>query len=328
MKKLRCGLLGAGYQGRTHAKKLAGHPMAEWVAVADINPAAAEAALEFAPGARVYTDGFSMIKDAGLDALYVAIPPCGHTGEVEAAAAKGIHLLLEKPLALDSARASAMVEAVEKAGVTSQVGFHMRFLKSVQAMKKMLVDGSAGRPLLFSSRYWVNMEGNEWWRRRDGSGGQVVEQIIHMYDLALHWMGRPEAVNGVASKLTRQAAADYTIEDTSVGLLRFPGGALATLTGSNCAVHMHFIGDFQMVCENATFVYTNSGQHWVTPDKALIYNPDGTVRHAFTEDGDPYRLETDDFLSAIREGRPALTPARHGLEAMLVTEKVRDGNVI
>jgi len=312
--------------GKTHAKKLARHPLAELAAVADANPRAAEAvARELAPNANIFADGHAMIRDGGLDVLYVALPPCAHSGEVEAAAAKGVHVFMEKPLALDSARASAMVAAIEKAGVTSQVGFHMRFLKSVQAMKAMLEDGSAGRPLLFNARYWVNMEGNDWWRRREGSGGQVLEQIIHMYDLALHWMGRPETVRGVSAKLARQGDATHTIEDTSVGVVRFASGALASITGSNNAVRMHFFGDVHMVCENAVFNYTSTGQHWVVPDKAVICNPDGAVLHAFTEDADPYQLETDDFLSAIRAGRPARTPARHGLEAMLVAEQVRDG---
>jgi len=328
MTKLRCGLLGAGYQGKTHAKILAGHPLAELVAVADIKPGAAEAAArEFAPGAKVYTDGYSMIKEAGLDVMYAVIPPYGHTGEIEAAAAKGIHLFMEKPIALDSARASAMVAAVEKAGVKSQVGFHMRFYKSVQAMKAMLEDGSAGRPTLFSARYWVNMEGPDWWRDRGRSGGQVVEQVIHIYDLALHWLGRPEAVNGVVTNVVRPVVPSYTIEDTSLGLMRFPGGALAAITGSNNAVPMHFFGEFHMVCEKATFIYASTGQHWKASDQASIYYHDGSARH-FTEDGNPYLSETDQFLAAVRDDKPTLSPARHGLDALRACEQVRDGNVI
>ena len=328
MAKFRCGVIGAGFMGKNHAQRLARHPLAELVAMADTDTEKAGAIVrEVAPQARFHATGHEMLAAEKLDALYVALPPFAHAGEVEAAAAKGLHVFLEKPLAISSARAQTMVTAIERAGVVSQVGFHLRFLKSVTALKKAIDEGAAGRPTLFSGRYWTRMDGSDWWRDRGRSGGQALEQIIHMYDLAMFLFGPLAEAQGVAANLTHLNRADYTIEDTSLGVARFRNGALAVVTGSNCAVDMHFFGDFRVVCEHLTLDHVCAGQTWVAPDRATFYRSNGQVE-TLVEDGDPYGAETDDFLAAIRGKRPALTPVRQGLEAMRVAEKVRDGNLL
>jgi len=136
-----------------------------------------------------------------------------------------------------------MVEAIEKAGVVSQVGFHMRFRASVSKLKQILDEGSAGRTTMFTGRFWCNMLGKDWWQRKDGSGGQIYEQLIHIYDLALHLLGQPDSVCGFMDNLTHTHVEGYTIEDTSIGTIRFADGSLATITGSNSALGWDTNGD-------------------------------------------------------------------------------------
>jgi len=318
---LRVGFVGCGFIAGVHAKALRQIPQVELAAVADTDGARRTA---FAAQYQIQASFASfpaMLDAARLDAIYFCIPPFAHDGEVERAAARGLNLFLEKPIALNAAHAARMVAAIEGANVKSQVGFHFRFLKSVRRIRQLLESGEAGRPTLFSGRYWTNMDGAPWWRDRNQSGGQVFEQVIHIYDLARHLCGDVEVAQGVLRNLCHQNRADYSIEDTSIGTLQFKNGALGVITGSNCAVPIHFFGDFRLVCEKMTLDYSCTGQNWVTPDAARLYRSNGDIE-ALVEDEDPYLLESKDFIAAIRENRATATPARAGLEAIQLIETI------
>lgn len=322
-KTLRAGILGAGFMGMQHAQSL---KAADRVTVA----AVCEKRIDFAhqliakaglAEAKAYGDFAAMLQAESLDILYVCIPPHAHEGEAETAAARGIHVFLEKPIAFDSRRARAVVEAIERAGVASQVGFHYRFRKSVRRLRELIAAGEAGQPTLFSGRYWTNFEGSEWWRDQNRSRGQIYEQLIHMYDLAIHLLGTPSAASGWMANLQHRGTAGYTIEDTSIGTLQFQNGSMAVVTGSNCAVPVHFMGDFGVVFSKATLQYSCTGQTWVNPDQAVLHRAE--VKETFVEDEPAYLLETQNFIQAIREGHNrTLTPARQGLTAIEAVEKV------
>jgi predicted dehydrogenase len=319
---MQVGLVGSGFMAGVHAGALGKIDGVEVCAVTSLTQ---ELAADFIRDknlkARAYGDFSAMLAAERLEAVYLCIPPFAHAGEVEMAAKRGIHLFLEKPIAIDAAAAQTMAEAIERNRVKSQVGFHLRFRKSVKELKARIDAGTAGRPTLFTGRYWTQMEGSEWWRDRARSGGQIFEQAIHLYDLAMHLFGPVESASGMIDNLCHRDRPDYTIEDSSVGMLRFANGAMGVVTGSNCAVPMHFFGDFRAVCSKATLDYHCTGQNWVHPDTAVLYSGE-TVQDEFVEDEDCYLLESLDFIAAIREDREALTPVRDGLAAIRLVETV------
>ena len=194
MTPLRVGILGCGSYAHRHANLLALPDEATLVAFCDRNEWKARAyADQYTGGAAgVFTDHVTMLDCADLDVLVVAVPPYGHTDEVEQAAARGVHLLIEKPIALTSEQGWRMVEAAEQAGIKTQVGFMFRFGAAVEQMKALLDSGEAGRPGLMSARYFCNALHADWWRVREKSGGQLVEQAIHIFDLALSVRRRGE----------------------------------------------------------------------------------------------------------------------------------------
>ncbi len=326
MTKLRVGILGAGFMGQTHGQRLVKREGVTLAGICDVAPGAA-AALKEKLGATdaVVFDSFDrMLAEAKLDALYVCLPPFAHAGQVEAAAARGIHLFLEKPIALTVARAEQMVAAIEKAGVVSQVGYHYRFKRCVERFRQLMAGGQAGAPTLFEGRYWCRMPNKGWWPDVTKSGGQVIEQVIHIYDLAMHLFGPIESVTGYAANLAHKEVAGYSIEDTSASVVRFKNGAVACITGSNCALPVHFIGDWRAVCDRAVLEYRTTGQFWVKPDESTVFTHDGeqVTREEFTEDADVSGAETDDFLHAIRTGSKTRSPARDGLNSLKLVAAV------
>jgi len=224
MKPLRVGILGAGGIAARHAAAIAAHPEAATLVACcgrDPDKAAAFAAQH---GGRAYADRERMLDEAALDILIVALPPFAHSDEVESAARRGIHLLLEKPIALDGDHADRMVAAAEAAGITTQVGFMGRFGTAVERWTELADAGATGRPGLYSARFHCNALHAPWWRERQKSGGQMVEQLIHMIDLARYFLGDPATVYARTATFFHRGVERYDSDDLSAMLLGYDDG--------------------------------------------------------------------------------------------------------
>jgi len=308
-----------------HAKALSGFPDVRLVGVCDkANESAAAFAREHGRGELTVYDTFqSMLDGARPDALYVCIPPFAHGDEVEEAARRGIHVFVEKPIALSAERARSMVEAVESAGVKSQVGFQMRFHPAVMELKRRIEAGQAGRPVLFTGRYWTALDGKSWWKDRACSGGQILEQAIHIYDLAAHLMGeaRLSLATGYLANVAHRDDPSYRIEDVSIGLLPLVQSGACVVTGCNAARAMHFIADFRAVFDRVMLDYRCAGQSWITPDAATMSCGEEIVAE-WSDPVDLTRAIDADFIGSIHENRPPAVPIREGLRAIEWVEAV------
>jgi predicted dehydrogenase len=311
MKPLRTGILGCGGFARTHAKNLSALTGdVELVAFCDQNLERAESySAEYSAGqAAVFTRHEDLIAQAGLDLLFICLPPYGHTDEVDLAARRGIHMLIEKPIALDSGHAWHMVQQVEAAGVKSQVGFMFRFGEAVERLKTLLESGQVGPVGLMSARYFCNHLHAEWWRERDKSGGQLVEQVIHMIDLLRYLMGEPSSVISRQANLFHQDVERYTIEDNSASLFGFPNGASGVIYASNSAIPNQWINDYRIVAGGLTAEFSNAN----TARFTFTADPDNLVVEQIAGQRDVHRAEILDLLAAIHTDGVTRTPMREG----------------
>jgi predicted dehydrogenase len=234
--RLRAGILGPGGVAARHAAAVrASGGAVEWAAVCGRDPGRTAAfAARF--GGAPYTDPERMLDEAGLDLLVVASPPFAHAQAAERAARRGIHLLVEKPLALTAEDAGRMVEAANAAGIRTQVGFMYRFGEAVMRWKALAAAGDTGLVGLYAARFHCNALHAPWWRERAKSGGQMVEQLIHLIDLARHMMGEPQSVFARAANLFHRDVPGYDGEDVSAVVLGYESGAITTLHATNAAV--------------------------------------------------------------------------------------------
>src|SRR4030095_16193895 len=123
MPRLRTAILGCGGFANRHAQNLIALPDdIELLAFCDHHEwNAHEFSEKYSEGkGTIFTDPQEMFEKADLDLVVICLPPFAHTNEVELAAKHGIHILIEKPIALSSEHAWRMVEAVERAGVKTQ----------------------------------------------------------------------------------------------------------------------------------------------------------------------------------------------------------------
>jgi predicted dehydrogenase len=322
-KLFRVGMIGCGGIANRHATILEKLDRTELVAFCDI---AVERARDFA---EKYADGkppvFShyhkMFEKVPLDVVYVCLPPFAHADEVEVAAAKHVHVFIEKPIALTMELANRMVAATDRAGVKTQVGFMSRFGEAVERVKGMLDSSQAGPPGLMVGKYFCNALHAPWWREKEKSGGQIVEQIIHTYDIVRYLLGEPESVLARTANQFHKDVERYTSEDVSATVITFKNGAIATVAGSNGAIPGRWISSYELVARNLTVSFADPNHATLTHTNV---NPVKEEMIAGTSDMS--LAETLDLLEAIEQDRPTRTPMIEGKKTLeLVLAATRAG---
>jgi predicted dehydrogenase len=253
-----------------------------------------------------YTEFGRMLAEASLDILIVALPPHAHGGQVEAAAAAGVHLLVEKPIALDLARADLMVAA--SAGVTAACGFMYRHGDAVRHWDAL----DHGRVGHFAGSFHCNALHAPWWRERDKSGGQMVEQLIHIVDLARHALGMPQTVYARAANLFHRDVERYSGEDVSAIVLGYDDGRIGVLHASNAAIPGRWMKSWQIIAERATGMFAN----WNTAE--IVRTSGEPQAETVAGSTDPFVAQLTDLVAAIRERRKPLVPLRDGLDTLRI----------
>ncbi len=229
---VKIGFIGTGGIARRHFAALKDIPEARVVACTDVDPdRAAEAAARFA-GAGAYTDHREMLDKQDLDAAYICVPPHAH-GPIELdLIERRIPFFLEKPLANDLETAAEILEALQRTDLVTSVGYHLRYGENVGRLRDLLDENP---PVVARGLYACGIPGAPWWRRKEQSGGQVVEQSTHVYDLARCLFGEVDQVFCQCRRDVITDEEDYNVEDASICSLRFRDGLLCEIT-STCAV--------------------------------------------------------------------------------------------
>ena len=236
---IRIGFCGTGGIAGEHLKNLQALDLAQVVALYDAAPDRAESArqmLATQPSAAgktpptIYPGLQAMIGDAGLDALYVCLPPFVH-GEPELQALDaGLALYVEKPVALSMDIARQVSQAAHRAGVITAVGYQLRYLPSVARARDLL----AGQPIgMLIGQYLTSLPSTPWWRVISQSGGQVVEQATHTVDMMRFLAGAE--VTSVYAQYSLQILSDQPnldIPDVSALIMRFANGVVGTLSAT------------------------------------------------------------------------------------------------
>jgi predicted dehydrogenase len=253
--RLRVGIIGIGfYAGLAHVPALRATGRAEVVAIARRNPEALAMAKESLGVPRAYTDWHTMLDREQLDAVIVSTPHHVHTEPTLAALDRGLHVLLEKPMALTTSDASAMVQAADRAGRVLLVGYNFRFMGCWRTARTTLQAGEIGNvrqiALAASADFrwvWELDRVPEWlggaatermlgvnslaelWRRDPAmmGGGMFADAGSHLVDLGL-WLAGARATHVLAFDVR----ADLPVEFFVTSQARLANGVLLTLTQS------------------------------------------------------------------------------------------------
>jgi UDP-N-acetyl-2-amino-2-deoxyglucuronate dehydrogenase len=233
---IHVGLIGAGNISDTHARALSAIPEVEIAAVYAPTRAHAEQ-LAGRHGAIACPSLEALLGHRPLDMVVIGSPSGLHAEHGIAAAKHGLHVLVEKPIDVTTARADALIQEAARAGVTLGVIFQDRLKPDVQRLKALVDGGRLGTPILANARVkWYRPPSyyrDSRWRGTQAldGGGALMNQGVHTVDLLLWLLGPVRQVFA----LTRAGLHAIEVEDTAVAVLEFAHGAIGTLEAATSA---------------------------------------------------------------------------------------------
>ncbi|WP_445487120.1 Gfo/Idh/MocA family oxidoreductase [Rhodopseudomonas sp. RCAM05734] len=286
---LRVGVVGAGVMGSNHGRVLAGLPGIELIGIVDPMLEHRTRATKLI-GCPTFSDLESLIA-AGVDAVTIAAPTHLHHQVALACIAKGIHVLVEKPIASTVEEGREIVEAARKAGVTLMVGHVERFNPAVAAVKQAIKD----EDILSIAITRVGP-----FPPRMSDVGVVIDLAVHDIDL-IRWFTESDIVD----VQSRPASAVAEREDIALLQFRTESGVLAHI---NTNWLTPFKARTVTVATRGKYVMGDLLTRQVT--ECFGFKTDGSysMRHLPVGQDEPLRAELMAFLSAVRSGGvPAVT---------------------
>ncbi len=318
MSKIRLGFIGVGGIAQRHLGVLETFGDVEFTGFADPEfDRAVTAASRF--GARAYRRPDELLDDPDLDAVYICVPPFAHGEAERLAIRRGLPFFVEKPLSLDGALAEAIASEVAAADLITAVGYHWRYIDTVEEARRRLSD----RPAQLISGYWLDQTPPpQWWWHQAQSGGQTVEQATHIIDLARYLVGEVTEVFGVAGHLDRAGFPGLDVPTASAATLRFASGAVGNIA-STCLLNWgHRVG-LHLFAEGLAIELTD---HDIMVDV-------GAGRPVQQAQGDPVWREDRDFIDAVRGDRNRVRcPYGEALKthrvALAISQSAREGRAL
>ncbi|MHA3770274.1 Gfo/Idh/MocA family protein [Verrucomicrobiota bacterium sgz303538] len=236
---VRVGVVGLG-MGRTHVENFQKSSFAKVQAICDANEQLLrKTAADFAVP-QTFTSFEEFIEKASIDAVALVVPNFLHKPMTLAALERGLHVLGEKPMAMDVPEAIEMREAIRKSGKKFMIHFNQRFRPEHQFFKEVIDAGKLGN-VYYASAGWRRMRGmprfGGWFGQKSKSGGgPLIDLGVHILDLTRWLMGNPKAVTVSASTfahigraLAMQAEKEFDVEDLAAALIRFDNGSSLVL---------------------------------------------------------------------------------------------------
>jgi predicted dehydrogenase len=316
MKGIHALVLGVGSIGRRHCANLCALGV-ELIDVFDPAPERCRPVVEEL-GAVAHAR-FEDALAAGPDVVLVCTPPVLHVEQAIAALEAGCHVFVEKPLSHSLERVAELEALARERRRVVQVGYNLRFHPGLRILKRLLEDGTLGRPL------WVEAESAQYlpdWRpwqdyrasytARRCLGGGILLDGSHEVDYLTWLLGRPSEVLCMAGRVSD---LDVDVEDCATLLLRFPPRTLAS-------VHLDFVQrGYTRWCKVAG---ERGTAHWSFSAREVrltLAGPAGSQSLPYAFDlNEMYVAELRQFLACVAGGtEPEVTveQARAVLELIL-----------
>jgi len=345
MDKVRFGLYGYGKVAELHAKALASLDNAELVSVCGRNEAA-RAAFASRWGLQHRATPAEMADKDRVQAIIVTTPHLMHPRHSIESSEAGLHVLVEKPMAISTADCDAMMAAAASAGRILGVVSQRRWYPAVRRIRDAIDSGALGAPalgqvIMLGWRDEAYYRSDPWRGSWAGEGGGVlVNQAPHQLDLLTWFMGPAMEVSAYWANLNHPY---IEVEDTAVASVKFQNGALGSILVSNsqkpgiyAKVHVHgrngasagvqtdggamFIAGRSSILEPpVNDLWSIAGEEtnlerWKAGDEAFFKTVDATWYY--------FARQEAEFVDALREGRPPAVSGADGRETVRLIEAI------
>lgn len=311
--QLTMALVGCGYISEAHAKAfLALRNLVRVTAVCDVDAERARARGTQLGAERVFTSYEELLTDSGVDAVDLCLPHLEHASATVAAAQAGMHVLVEKPIAVTLPEADAMIKAAAAASVKLMVAHHQRYEPEHQRIRELLDEGAIGA--IYCARADHNQDfrppPGHWIRNRAAAGGgAMIGYGVHRIDLLRWFVGdiaevahfqvtKPERFEGEASAAT---------------ILRFANGAIGEMA-INWVVRRSPWMDMLFLYGDDGSIHNVGGLHL---DGRRVPATEGGFLRVEVPEGDPFTEEIRHFARCVLDDRE---PLMNGAEARKTLE--------
>ena len=297
-RKIRVGVAGVGHMGKEHARIYAELAEAELVGVHDSDP---ETARKIA--AKCKTRAFSSLEEMveAVEAASIVTPTTTHLAIAEPFLRKGKHVLVEKPIAMDTAEARKLVELADQHGAKLAVGHVERFNPVLAALEERL-----GRPRFIEAHRLSPYPG------RSTDIGVVMDLMIHDLEIILHLVRSPvTSVDAVGVPVLSKG------EDIANARIRFANGCVANLTTSRISPEkLRKIRVFQDDAYLSLDYMKQEGEIYKRLDGKITRDKIPLMK------GEPLKNQLAEFLQNVREGTDPRVGGSHGFEALKLASQI------
>ena len=264
-----------------------------------------------------YTTLDGLLLDADVDAIYVSTPVYLHCEQVIQAAERGLHILCDKPMAMNPAECQRMINACESNGVHLQICFLFRFHSCYQQIKNWIDEGRLGRivqgrmPLLKPSPI---LKGT--WRGEPdkGGGGSMMDLGAHSVDLLRYTIGEVCEVSAFSNSVVH----NYDVEETGTIMMRFENGAQAvtdtSFAASGCDLVFEVYGT-----DGWVFVYNDNGWKIKT-----FFDGEHNVMSSQFED--LYQFQFEHFARCVEQNEKPIVTGVDGLRTNEILAAAYESN--
>ena len=321
---LRVAVVGCGDISSVHFDAILANPDVRLVAVCDID---AELAADTGHrlGAAAHTDLTAMLAEIRPDVVHICTPHHLHAMMAVECLGRGIHVLLEKPLATTVDDGEAIIRAAAHSTASIGVCFQNRYNATSRALRTLLDGGTLGA--VIGGRGSVTWFRNaDYYRRRPwrgtwagGGGGVLLNQAIHTLDLLQFYLGDVADVRGQASRLSLPDPVE--VEDTACIQLRHTGGAGSIFYASNGYLDNAPVSLEILTAEATLRLDTDLTVTYLDGTVEVIAEPQvGSGEKAYW--GISHGLLIEDFYRQVRAGQPFWIDAREAMKTLRIITAV------
>ena len=327
---LKLAFTGTGYISKIHALAVQKIEGVELTAVVNHRPESCQQFADQFSIPRRYATITELLADGGVDAISINTPNYLHAPEAIAALEAGVHVIVEKPMAMNAVEAQAMLNASRESGTLLMVAHCWRFDEEALWLKEQVDSGKLGR-IIRTKGYGIhtNWGPGGWFTQAElAGGGALADMGIHAIDTARFLLGDPQPVSVYAKIGTYYG--DFDVDDTGLIIVNWDNGTTSYIESGWWQPHMD--GP-----EAATQLYGRYGFGELFPTHLSLPNPE-TETIAAINPGFPhpraehcpqimYDNQMAYFIDCIRENRPPIPGGAEGIVNMKIVDAAYESSL-
>ncbi|NRA37506.1 MAG: Gfo/Idh/MocA family oxidoreductase [Planctomycetes bacterium] len=328
---LKLGIIGLG-MGLYHARQCAGLNDVRLLAISDMSEQRLQQTAEELNVEETYSDGYELIEKSDIDAVIIALPNHLHADFSIRAMKKGLHVLVEKPIASTIEEAEAMLAVSKECDKLLMVGYSHRFNPMYRCAHQYIKQGNLGN-IYYAKANWLRRSGVPWWYEDGGKGalssdraggGALIDIGIHMLDLAMFFMDFPQVESvdgtcfrGLSVEEGKKRGIDFVLEDAGVALIRMQDNRVLSLEAS-WAMHRKEADSREMI------FYGEQGGMKIADEVEVYHSENGVESNTQLSFGDNYNEEsiTAHFCRVLQGQEEAIVTAEQGLYGLRILKAI------